>query len=140
MKLNAFPKISGITARLITFGGDTSDTGGFLLLGRKKYWVTLDISKMRVFALERESMVLEARVGLKVSEIENELNRHRLTLGHFTESFEFSTLNGWIVTNAAGQKSNRYGKIGNMLIGIKMVTHSGTCVDRNVPAESAFFT
>jgi alkyldihydroxyacetonephosphate synthase len=126
-------------AEIITFGGGTSVTGGVLPSGKRKYSVSLDTRNMNRFELDERSMILFAGAGLKGPDIENNLNQRRLTLGNFPESFLYSTLGGWIATNAAGQESNRYGKIKDMLLGLKMVSPSGKYSDHPVPAESAFY-
>jgi alkyldihydroxyacetonephosphate synthase len=123
----------------VIFGGGTSVTEGLRPKREKKYSVSLDIKNFRDFKINKESLVLEAGTGFMGPEIEKKLNSESLTLGHFPESFERSTLGGWIATNAAGQESNRYGKMKDMIIGVKMITPHGTYIDHPVPAESAFF-
>ncbi len=123
----------------ITFGGGTSVTGGLKPSEKKRFVVSIDSRNFNTFKLDKDSFVLEAGAGLKGPEIESLLNKNGLTLGHFPESFEYSTLGGWIATNAAGQESNRYGKIKDMLIGVKMFSPVGEFSDRPLPAESAFF-
>ncbi|MCW6169067.1 MAG: FAD-binding oxidoreductase [Thermoplasmatales archaeon] len=133
-----FNKLSRM-AEIIPFGGGTSVTGGLIPEKSKKYTVSLDTENINYFNVDKKSMTLEAGAGLKGPDIENRLQKIGLTLGNFPESFEYSTLGGWIATNAAGQESNRYGKIKDMVIGIKLVSPRGTFVDHPVPAESAFF-
>ncbi len=124
---------------IISYGGGTSVTGGLKPNSQHGYAVSLDTRNLNVFNLDERSMVLEAGSGLLGPDIERRLNEHGLTLGNFPESFQFSTLGGWIATNAAGQESNRYGKIRDMVLGIKMISPRGTFTDHVVPAESAFF-
>lgn len=47
-------------------------------------------------------------------------------MGHEPDSFEFSSLGGWVSTRASGMKKNRYGNIDDILINVKIVTPSGT--------------
>ena len=121
---------------IISYGGGTSVTGGLKPNRQHGYAVSLDTRNLNVFNLDERSMVLEAGSGLLGPDIEKRLNEHGLTLGNFPESFQFSTLGGWIATNAAGQESNRYGKIRDMVLGIKMISPRGTFTDHVVPAES----
>lgn len=129
----------GNDTEIIIFGGGTSVTEGLTPKKTKKYSVSLDIRNFRDFKINKESLVLETGTGFMGPEIEKKLNSENLTLGHFPESFEHSTIGGWIATNAAGQESNRYGKIKEMVIGVKIITPTGTYIDHPVPAESAFF-
>ena len=47
------------------------------------------------------------------------------TVGHEPDSYEFSTLGGWVSTRASGMKKNVYGNIEDILVGVKMVTPVG---------------
>ncbi|MDP8012071.1 MAG: FAD-binding oxidoreductase [Thermoplasmata archaeon] len=123
----------------ITFGGGTSVTGGILPSAKKRYSISIDTRNLDYFDLDIDSMILEAGAGIKGPDLEENLKRFNLTLGNFPESFEYSTLGGWIATNAAGQESNRYGKIKDMVLGVKLINPSGIYMDHKVPAESAFF-
>ncbi|MEM3068043.1 MAG: FAD-binding oxidoreductase [Thermoplasmata archaeon] len=124
---------------IIIYGGGTSVTGGIAPSGRKKFSIALDTMNLNYFNVDEKSMILEAGTGIKGPDLENRLKKFGLTLGNFPESFEYSTLGGWIATNAAGQESNRYGKIKDMVLGVTMVSPSGTFSDKKAPAESAFF-
>ncbi|MEM0163430.1 MAG: FAD-binding oxidoreductase [Thermoplasmata archaeon] len=129
----------GKDIEIVIFGGGSSVTEGLTPKKKKKYSVSLDIKNFRDFKINKESLVLETGTGFTGPELEKKLNSENLTLGHFPESFEHSTIGGWIATNAAGQESNRYGKMKDIVIGVKMITPTGTYTDHPVPAESAFF-
>jgi alkyldihydroxyacetonephosphate synthase len=58
------------------------------------------------------------------------------TCGHFPQSFEYSTVGGWIVTLGAGQQSSYYGDIYDMVIGQEYVTPVGTFKTLNFPATA----
>lgn len=124
---------------MIPYGGGTTVTGGVSPSGLRKFSVSLDLKRLDFMALDRTNNILEAGAGLKGPQIEDELRKYGLTLGNFPESYYYSTLGGWIATNAAGQESNRYGKIRDMVTGLRMEAPSGTYQDRIVPGESAFF-
>ncbi len=57
--------------------------------------------------------------------MEKELNSQGLTLGHEPDSWEFSTLGGWVATRASGMKKNTYGNIEDLLVGVTCVTPMG---------------
>ncbi len=124
---------------IIPFGGGTSVTGGVSPAGDRKYAVSVDLRKLDSVSVDADNLILEAGTGAKGPSIEEALANHGLTLGNFPESFKYSTLGGWIATNAAGQESNRYGKIKDMVMGVRMETPTDTYQDRIVPGESAFF-
>jgi alkyldihydroxyacetonephosphate synthase len=65
------------------------------------------------------------------------LKAHKYTLGHFPQSFEYSTLGGWIVTRSSGQQSYRYGKIEGLFAGGIMETPRGRLEMKPVPASAA---
>ena len=60
-----------------------------------------------------------------------------MTLGHFPDSFLHSTLGGWIATRSAGMQSDKYGKIEDMVIAVRMVTPEGVLATRVVPKSSS---
>jgi alkyldihydroxyacetonephosphate synthase len=69
--------------------------------------------------------------------LERELNAHGFTLGHFPQSFEFSTLGGWVATRSAGQNSTKYGKIEQMVVSLRLVSPTGVLDSPIVPADAA---
>jgi alkyldihydroxyacetonephosphate synthase len=69
--------------------------------------------------------------------VEAQLNARGFTLGHFPQSFEFSTLGGWIATRSAGQASIGYGKIEHMTQAVRVVTPVGIVETKDIPATAA---
>jgi alkyldihydroxyacetonephosphate synthase len=66
-----------------------------------------------------------------------ELARYGVTMGHEPDSVEFSTLGGWIATNASGMKKNRYGNIEDLVVDVRVVTAGGRLERTGVsPRES----
>jgi alkyldihydroxyacetonephosphate synthase len=133
--------VSSISAEfgLISFGGGTTVTGGVNPSNSKKYYVSIDASNLDHILIHKDYMTVEAGGGVLGPRLEEELNKNGLTLGHFPESFLHSTVGGWIATNAAGQESNKYGKMRDLVSGVELVTPSGIFNDRTVPNDSAFF-
>src|SRR5258706_2107000 len=75
--------------------------------------------------------------GASAREIAEVLARHGFTVGHEPDSYEFSTLGGWVATHASGMKKNRYGNIEDIVLGITAVTASGQLArDAAPPRES----
>ena len=65
------------------------------------------------------------------------LGARGLTLGHFPQSFEFSTVGGWVATRSAGQASTGYGRIDELVVALRAATPSGELATRPVPASAA---
>jgi alkyldihydroxyacetonephosphate synthase len=90
-----------------------------------------------VLEVDAENGMARIEAGATGLEIDTALRRHGFTLGHEPDSFELSTLGGWIATHASGMKKNRYGNIEDLLLGIEAVTVSGRLVrPRPAPRES----
>ena len=60
-----------------------------------------------------------------------------MTLGHFPQSFEYSTVGGWVATRSAGQASSGYGRIDDLVEGVRLVAPAGEVRGRPVPASAA---
>lgn len=66
-----------------------------------------------------------------------DLAEYGLTMGHEPDSMEFSTLGGWIATNASGMKKNKYGNIEDIVLGLTAVTANGILKrSETLPRES----
>ena len=124
---------------VVPFGGATSVVGG---VGRGvsdgKVVVCLDFRLMnRVVSIDEESLLAEVQPGCIGPDVERALSQVGLTLGHFPQSFEFSTVGGWVATRGAGYESTRYGKIEDMVESVRLVTPQGTIETPRVPASAA---
>ena len=71
-------------------------------------------------------MVAKVQAGAYGPKLEADLQAQGYTLGHYPQSFEFSTLGGWIAAKGAGQQSNRYGAADKFLVGATVVSPTGT--------------
>ncbi len=124
---------------IVPFGGGTSVVGGVSALsGSFRMVLTLDLSLMDrlidVDAMERKAT---AEAGIYGPALEEGLREKGLTLGHHPQSFEFSTLGGWIAHRGAGQGSNRYGRAEDWFAGAKLATPRGLLVTNDFPASAA---
>ena len=124
---------------VVPFGGGTSVVGGVEpIRGSFESVIALDLERMTtVTAVDERSLTAELGPGLRGPQVESALGRWDLTLGHFPQSFEFATLGGWVATRSAGQASTGYGKIEEMVVGIRCVTPSGEIESRALPASAA---
>lgn len=123
---------------LIPFGGGTNIVGCVEPSTTDKRMVaTLDMRLMnRLLALDKESMTAELEPGMFGPQLERLLNAQGCSLGHHPDSFQFSTLGGWLATRSAGTQSNVYGKIEDMVVAMRVVTPCGTIETKSVPAAS----
>lgn len=123
--------------RVVPFGGGTSVVGGVEPLGGAPT-ITLDLALISgVKRIEQESMTATVLPGTFGPDLERELAGAGLTLGHFPQSFEFSTVGGWIATRSSGQQSTLYGKIEDMVESLRLAYPGGLLVTPEVPAAAA---
>jgi alkyldihydroxyacetonephosphate synthase len=124
---------------VIPFGGGTSVVGGLEMPAAQSQrpFVSLDLARMSALVeVDPISMTATAEAGILGPKLEELLQAQGVTLGHYPQSFEYSTLGGWVATRSAGQQSTRYGKIESMVVGLRMVTPTGVLETRPVPAAS----
>ncbi|MDA8046817.1 MAG: FAD-binding oxidoreductase [Actinomycetota bacterium] len=75
-----------------------------------------------VIAVDPDSLLVEVRAGTFGPDLEAALRAEGLTLGHWPQSFDLSTVGGWLACRSAGQYSTRYGKIEDMVQGLEVAT------------------
>ncbi|MFM7899729.1 MAG: FAD-binding oxidoreductase, partial [Actinomycetota bacterium] len=91
--------------------------------------VVLDMTAMSgVISVDNTSGVVEVLPGTFGPDLEQALAQHNLTVGHFPQSFDISTVGGWIACLGAGQFSTRYGKIDEMIVGLEVVLADGSVI------------
>ena len=124
---------------VIPFGGGTSVVGGVAALrGPHRAAISLDLARMdRVIDLDGNSLTAALEPGVFGPALEGRLYTAGLTLGHFPQSFEFSTVGGWVATRSAGQASTGYGRIDELVESVRCVTPAGELHTREVPASAA---
>ena len=127
-------------AAAIPFGGGTSVVGGVEPRGLEDYSgvVTVDMRRMdRVLEVDPVSMAARIQAGATGPGLEEQLREHGLTLRHFPQSFEFSTLGGWIATRAGGHFATLYTHIDDLVESVRAVTLDGEWESRRLPASGA---
>ena len=124
---------------IVPFGGGTSVVGGVSAQrGRHHAIVSLDLSGMTaVLNIDPLSELARIQAGITGPALEKALAARGLTLGHFPQSFEYSTLGGWIAHRGAGQQSNGYGRAEDWLQSALLVTPRGLLRTEDVPASAA---
>jgi alkyldihydroxyacetonephosphate synthase len=124
---------------VVPYGGGTSVVGAVTAAqGSFKAVLTLDLSGMdRVLDIDTVSLTATAEAGIYGPALEKALKAKNFTLGHYPQSYEFSTLGGWIAHRGAGQNSNLYGRAADWLVGVKLATPRGLMATVDAPASSA---
>lgn len=123
---------------LIPYGGGTSVVGHLNVPLGEKPVLVVNLSRLsRLYWLDKEAQLARFGAGVLGPDMEAQLRAQGYTLGHFPQSFEYSTLGGWIVTRSSGQQSLRYGRIEQMFAGGQMETPRGTLEIPTFPASSA---
>jgi len=124
----------------VPFGGGTSVVGGVEPLRGKghKAVVTIDLARLSyVRDVDPRSLLATIGAGTTGPEAERLLAEHGLTLGHYPQSFEFSTVGGWVATRSAGQASSGYGRIDELVVGLRAATPAGEVVALPFPGTAA---
>lgn len=125
-------------ALLIPYGGGTSVVGHITPGESDKPAITVAMTRMnRLIDLDRESQIATFGAGASGPEVEAQLRAHGYVLGHFPQSWELSTLGGWVASRSSGQQSLRYGRIEQLFAGGRLETPVGTLDIPTVPASSA---
>ncbi len=123
---------------LIPYGGGTSVAGHINPQPGDKPVLTLSLARMNTLLdLDRESQIATFGAGTPGPLLEQQLKEKGYTLGHFPQSWELSTVGGWIASRSSGQQSMRYGRIEQMFAGGRMETPRGTLNIPAIPASSA---
>ncbi len=117
---------------LIPVGGQSSVTGA---LQAPYGGLAMDLSKhlKKIISINRLNKTVTVQAGMMGPDFENELNSHGFTCGHFPQSFEYSSVGGWIAAKGAGQASTGYGKIEDMVVSLKVVTPAGVIETKSFP-------
>nr|MBP6725172.1 FAD-binding oxidoreductase [Halioglobus sp.] len=127
-------------AALIPFGGGTSVCGGVEpdVGGDYAAAISVDLQYLnRVLEVDRTSRAALIEGGALGPELEAALKAHDLTLRHYPQSFEFSTLGGWIATRAGGHFASNYTHIDDFVESVRMLTPQGAMESRRLPGSGA---
>ena len=128
----------GAGIAVIPYGGGTSVVGGIECRDRDRPVVSLDLGGLSgVVEVDPVSRAARIRGGTLGPSIEEDLKPHGLTLRHFPQSFEFSTLGGWVATRAGGHYATGYTHIDDLVESVRMVTPVGVAESARVPGSAA---
>jgi alkyldihydroxyacetonephosphate synthase len=147
----AFPQDEGEVARVLAwceterlaavpFGGGTTVVGGVERPSGAGWRgaVAIDLRAMdAVLEVDPISRAARIQAGATGPRIEEQLAKHGLTLRHYPQSFEHSTLGGWIVTRAGGHFATLYTHVDDLLESVRMTTPRGVFATKRLPASGA---
>jgi alkyldihydroxyacetonephosphate synthase len=125
-------------ASVIAQGGGTSVAGHLTAPHGVQPVLAVNLTRLRqLHYLDTESQLATFGAGVFGPDLEAQLRARGYTLGHFPQSFEYSTLGGWIATRSSGQQSLRYGRIEQLFRGGSVETPAGTLDIPTFPASAA---
>ena len=123
---------------VIPFGGGTSVAGHINPQKGSRPVLTIAMSKMnQLIDLDNDSQIATFGAGTQGPAVEAQLDTHGYRLGHYPQSWELSTLGGWIAARSSGQQSLGYGRIEQMFAGGTLVTPKGILNIADFPASAA---
>jgi len=125
---------------VVPYGGGTSVVGGVEPRVGPGFGgaVSLDLSALdRVLEVDAVSRAARIQAGASGPRLESQLAEHGLTLRHFPQSFELSTLGGWIATRAAGHFATVWTHIEDFLESVRAIAPSGVWESRRLPGSGA---
>jgi alkyldihydroxyacetonephosphate synthase len=131
---------SGQRVAVIPYGGGTSVVGGVCPDVAPSYngAVSIDLRALdRVLEVDAVSRAARIQGGAAGPTLEAQLGEHGLTLRHFPQSFEFSTLGGWIATRAAGHFATVRTHIEDFVESVRAITPAGVWASRRLPGSGA---
>ena len=127
-------------AAVIPFGGGSSVVGGVEPAVSEKYRgsISLDLARLdNVLEIDHTSRTACIQAGIFGPALEAALKPEGLTLRHFPQSFEFSTLGGWIATRSGGHFATLYTHIDDFVESLRVVTPNGILESRRLPGSGA---
>jgi alkyldihydroxyacetonephosphate synthase len=125
---------------VIPFGGGSSVAGGVEPDVGDGYsgTVSLDLQYLnKVLEIDRTSRAARIQAGALGPELEDQLKSHGLTLRHFPQSLQLSTLGGWIATRSGGHYASLYTHIDDFVESTRTVTPAGVLETRRLPGSGA---
>ncbi len=135
-QLIVFARTTG--ARLIPYGGGSSVVGHINPPEGDQPVLVVDMARLaRLIDLDETSHLATFGAGVSGPHLEAQLRAHGYTLGHFPQSFEYSTLGGWIATRSSGQQALYYGRIEDLFAGGRVIAPAGMIDLPPFPASAA---
>ena len=123
---------------LIPYGGGSSVVGHLTPPNDETPTLSVDLAKMNQLEdLNEENFEATFGAGTSGPQLEAQLEKQCFILGHFPQSWEYSSLGGWIVTRSVGQQSYLYGRIEPLFVNGHIETPSGPLELPHIPKSAA---
>ncbi len=123
---------------VIPYGGGTSVVGHLEVPETSRPVLSLSLERFnRLVGLDSDSRLATFEAGIRGPQLEQQLNSRGFTLGHYPQSFDYSSLGGWVVTRSSGQQSKHYGRIERLFAGGEVLTPRGSLKLPPFPASAA---
>jgi alkyldihydroxyacetonephosphate synthase len=123
---------------VVPFGGGSSVVWGVNPPQEVASVVTVDLTAMdRVLDIDHASRAARIQAGALGPAVESQLREHGLTLRHFPQSFEWSTVGGWIATRSGGHYATNHTHIDDFVESVRMLTPAGWWESRRLPGSGA---
>jgi len=124
---------------VVPFGGGTSVVGGVAPeRGGFGSVIALDLERLDALRdVDERSLLVSVEGGLRLPELERRLGERGLTLGHFPQSYEYVSVGGAVATRSAGQASTGYGRVDELVDGVRLDAPAGTLDLAARPASAA---
>ncbi len=127
-----------VGARVVPYGGGTTVVGGVTPVADGAPWLTLSLAHLAGLRdLDDASLLASFGAGTAGPDVEAALRARNLTLGHYPQSWELSTVGGWVATRSSGQQSAGYGRIEALFAGGTVEAPVGTLELPPHPASAA---
>jgi len=125
-------------AVLIPFGGGSNIAGSLEPReSEKRAIVSLDLGRLnKVLDIDDAAQTARIQAGALGPDLEAQLQAKGYTIGHFPDSFNHSTIGGWVATRSSGAQSDRFGDISQIARGMRVARPGGTLVLRSLPSTS----
>jgi alkyldihydroxyacetonephosphate synthase len=131
---------AGANVAVIPYGGGTSVVGGVepRIPGSYDGALSLDLGRLdRVLEVDAVSRAARIQAGASGPRLEEQLGAHRLTMRFYPQSFELSTLGGWIAARAGGHFATGPTHVDDLVESVRAIAPSGTWASRRLPGSGA---
>ena len=123
---------------VIPYGGGTSVVGHLEVPETSRPVLSVSLERFnRLTGLDSDSRLATFEAGIRGPQLEQQLNSRGFTLGHYPQSFDYSSLGGWVVTRSSGQQSKHFGRIEQLFAGGDVLTPRGSLNLPPFPASAA---
>jgi alkyldihydroxyacetonephosphate synthase len=131
---------SGAGVAVVPYGGGSSVVGGVECDVGDGFAgaISLDLTRLAgVIEVDRTSRAARVRAGTLGPDLEDALRPQGLTLRHFPQSFEFSTVGGWLATRSGGHYATRFTHVDDFVESVRAITPTGCLESRRLPGSGA---